>query len=169
METRQQPFDLSTSSFLPKPLQRFAQKLFVPEELLRSYSASRSDGQSAAQFASRMLRQLNIHYALPIGEANRIPTSGPAVLVANHPFGLLEGLILVDLLENIRPDFRIVANGMLSATPALHEKVFFVNPFETATATENGRSLRASLQWLRAGGLLVMFPAGEVSHLNWGA
>ena len=175
METRQQPFEISASSLLPGPLKRLARpldpallKLFVPEELVRSYSASRLDGQTAAQFAANMLKQLNIGYETPAGDLNRIPTSGAAVVVANHPFGLLEGLILVDLLERIRPDYRIVANGMLSTTPALREKVLFVNPFETATLTENGRSLRESLGWLRGGGLLVMFPAGEVSHLNWG-
>jgi len=110
---------------------------------------------------------LNIDYTVPDCDLSRIPTSGSAVVVANHPFGLLEGLILVDLLEKSRPDFKIVANGLLATTPALHEKVFFVNPFDTASATENGKSLRASLEWLRGGGMLVMFPAGEVSHLNW--
>jgi putative hemolysin len=176
METRKQPFEISASSLLPGPLKRFARpldpallKLFVPEELVRSYSASRLDGQTAAQFTASMLRQLHIGYEAASGDLSRIPTSGAVVVVANHPFGLLEGLILVDLLEKIRSDYRIVANGMLATTPALHEKVFFVNPFETATATENGRSLRESLGWLRGGGLLVMFPAGEVSHLNWGA
>jgi putative hemolysin len=115
-----------------------------------------------------MLRQLDIGYEIQASDRERIPASGPVLVVANHPFGMLEGLILVDLLEKVRHDFRIVANGILATTPALHEKVFFVNPFENASATENGRSLRASLDWLRRGGMLVMFPAGEVSHLTWG-
>lgn len=175
MQTKQLPFEVSASSLLPGPLKNLARpldpalfKLFVPDELVRSYSASRLDGQTAAQFVSRMLRQLNINYAVPTTDLDRIPSSGPTLVVANHPFGMLEGLILVDLLEKIRPDFRIVANGILATTPALHEKVFFVNPFEHASATENGRSLRSSVEWLRSGGMLVMFPAGEVSYLNWG-
>ena len=175
MESKQYPFAVSASSFLPGPLQNLARpldpallKLFVPDELVRSYSASRLDGQSAVEFAGRMLRQLNISYSITPNDVSRIPTSGPALVVANHPFGMLEGLILVDLLEKVRADYRIVANGLLASTPALHEKVFFVNPFEHASVTENGRSLRESLAWLRAGSLLVMFPAGEVSHLNFG-
>ena len=168
METKQQPFAVSASSLLPGPLKNLARPLFVPDELVRVYSASRLDGQTAAEFVGRMLRQLNISYAIPTSDLNHIPASGAALVVANHPFGLLEGLILVDLLEKVRADFRIVANGILSTTPALHEKVFFVNPFEHASATENGRSLRDSLAWLRGGGMLVMFPAGEVSHLNFG-
>ena len=139
----------------------------MPEELVRSYSASRLDGQTAAEFTGRMLRHLNIGYQIEAADLSRLPATGAALVVANHPFGILEGLILVDMLEKVRADFRIVANGILATTPALHEKVFFVNPFDNASATENGRSLRLSLDWLRRGGMLVMFPAGEVSHLNW--
>ena len=170
----QQPFDVSASSLLPAALRRLAKpldpallKLFVPQELVHSYSACRHDGQTAAEFAELMLRQLNIGYKIQSSDFSRIPASGATLVVANHPFGLLEGLILIDLLTKVRADFRIVANGMLATTPALREKVFFVNPFENAAATENSRSLRASIEWLRSGGLLVMFPAGEVSHLNW--
>jgi putative hemolysin len=172
---RQLPFEVSASSLLPGPLKNLARpldpailKLFVPEALVRSYSASRSEGQTATEFVNGMLRHLDIGYAIEVNDLGRIPNSGSALVVANHPFGILEGLILVDLLEKVRPDFRIVANGILATTPALHEKVFFVNPFDSASATENGRSLRASLEWLRSGGLLLMFPAGEVSYLNWG-
>jgi putative hemolysin len=175
METRQLPFEVSASALLPGPLKSLARpldpaflKLFVPEELVRSYSASRLDGQTAAEFTGCMLRQLQIGYEIEESDRNRIPASGAALVVANHPFGMLEGLILVDMLEKVRTDFRIVANGILATTPALHEKVFFVNPFDNASATENGRSLRLSLDWLRRGGMLVMFPAGEVSYLNWG-
>src|SRR5580658_6822573 len=131
MDGRQQPFEVSASSLLPgalrnllRPLDVALLKLFVPDELVRSYSASRFDGQTAAEFAGRLLRQLNINYAIPPTDLSRIPASGASLLVANHPFGILEGLILVDLLEKVRPDFRIVANGILATTPALHEKVF---------------------------------------------
>ncbi len=175
METLRNPFEFSASTLLPGPLQKWAKpldpailKMFVPGELVRSYSASVWDGQTAADFASRMLRQLDIKYAVAGNELGRIPTSGPAMLVANHPFGMLEGLILVDLMERVRPDYRFVANGLLATTEALRGKVFFVNPFDDAATSENARSVRASLAWLRNGGALVMFPAGEVSHLNWG-
>jgi putative hemolysin len=114
-----------------------------------------------------MLRHLDISYKVDPADVERIPKTGAGVIVANHPFGLLEGFILVTLLEKIRPDYRIVANTLLASTPALHERVIFVNPFEEANAHENGKSLRASIECLRNGGLLVMFPAGEVAHFNW--
>jgi putative hemolysin len=175
MHTRQLPFDVAASSLVPgpwknviRPLDPALLRLFMPEALVQSYSASRNDGQSAADFAANMLRNLDIRYHVNASDLQRIPASGSALVVANHPFGLLEGLILVDMLERVRSDYRIVANSLLSTTPALRQRVFFVNPFEGATPQENGRSLRSSIEWLQSGGLLVMFPAGEVSHLNWG-
>jgi putative hemolysin len=175
MHTRQLPFDVAASSLVPalwknvvRPLDPALLRLFMPEALVQSYSASRHDGQSAADFAANMLRNLDIRYQVDESDLQRIPASGSALMVANHPFGILEGLILVDMLERVRSDYRIVANSLLSTTPALRERVFFVNPFEGATPQENGRSLRSSIEWLNSGGLLVMFPAGEVSHLNWG-
>jgi putative hemolysin len=175
MHTRQLPFDVAASSLVPgpwknvvRPLDPALLRLFMPEALVQSYSASRNDGQSAADFAANMLRNLDIRYQVDDSDLQRIPSSGSALVVANHPFGILEGLILVDMLERVRGDYRIVASSLLSTTPALRQRVFFVNPFENATPQENGRSLRSSIEWLNSGGLLVMFPAGEVSYLNWG-
>ncbi len=175
MYVRQLPFEVAASSFVPNPFKNLVRpfdpalvRLLIPEELVRSYSVSRNDGQTAAEFVRSMLRNLDISYDLSSGDLERIPTTGATVVTANHPFGILEGLILVDLLEKVRSDYRIVANSMLATTPALRQKVFFVNPFDNGSKQENSRSLRASLEWLHGGGLLVMFPAGEVSHLNWG-
>ena len=169
-----QPFDVTPGALLPSPLSTLIRpiepaliKHFLPDTLCRSYTLSNPVGASAQQFTSDMLRHLDISYKVDPADVERIPKTGAGVIVANHPFGLLEGFILVTLLEKIRPDYRIVANTILASTPALHERVIFVNPFEEANAHENGKSLRASIECLRNGGLLVMFPAGEVAHFNW--
>jgi putative hemolysin len=169
-----QPFDVTPGALLPSPLSTLIRpiepaliKHFLPDTLCRSYTLSDPVGASAQQFTSDMLRHLDISYKVDPADVERIPKTGAGVIVANHPFGLLEGFILVTLLEKIRPDYRIVANTLLASTPALHERVIFVNPFEEANAHENGKSLRASIECLRNGGLLVMFPAGEVAHFNW--
>ena len=174
MQSALLPFDVTPSALLPSPLNNLIRPIepalvrhFLPDTLCRSYTLSDPVGATAEQFTGDMLRHLNIGYKVDSGDMDRIPKTGPCVLVANHPFGLLEGFILVTLLEKIRPDYRIVANTLLASTPALHERVIFVNPFEEATAHENGRSLRASIDCLRNGGLLVMFPAGEVAHFKW--
>lgn len=168
------PFDVTPSALIPYPFKSLIRPIepallrhFLPDALCRGYTASDPVGATAYQFTSEMLRQLDISYKVQASDAERIPASGACMIVANHPFGLLEGFILVTLLEKIRPDFKIVANTLLASTPALHERVIFVNPFEEAGKHENGRSLRATLDCLRSGGLVVMFPAGEVAHFNW--
>jgi putative hemolysin len=88
-------------------------------------------------------------------------------VVANHPFGGLEGLILGSLLLGVRQDIRIMANYFLGRIPQLKGILFCVDPFETNSATRrNQRPLRDSISWLKAGHVLALFPAGEVSSIN---
>jgi putative hemolysin len=175
MQTRRLPLDVSASSLLPpavahlvRPLEPALLKILFPDKLLRSVPEPESCAGSAAKFAEQLLQNLNIRYHISDLDMQRIPATGSALIVANHPFGFLEGLLLLTVLERVRPDYRIVANGLLSSVAALRGRLIFVNPFqESASAQENGKSLRASLEWLQSGGMLVTFPAGEVAHLNW--
>ncbi len=175
MQTRQLPLNVSPSSLLPtrfadliRPLEPALLKILFPDKLLRSVPESAGCEGGAAAFAEKFLQNLNIRYHASAADLRRIPARGSAMIVANHPFGFLEGLLLLDLLERIRPDYRIVANGLLSSLAVLRERLIFVNPFqESASPQENGKSLRAAFEWLHSGGMLVMFPAGEVSYMNW--
>jgi hypothetical protein len=75
---------------------------------------------------------------------------------------------LMALLDPIRKDFKIVANSLLSGIAAIGNNTVLVNPFETrGAARQNQRPLRDCLRWLAGGGLLAMFPSGEVAHLRW--
>ncbi len=104
---------------------------------------------------------------LQVGEADqsRIPSSGPVVVVANHPYGMLDGAILTVLLTRVRPDVKVLTNFWLSDVPELQKHCIFIDPFQTDRSAEsNRRALREALAWLRQGGMLAMFPLGEVSH-----
>src|SRR5882672_12578644 len=116
-------------------------------------------------FEARALRALDVLPQTSAADISRIPTSGPLVVAANHPHGLLDGLVLIDLVRAIRPDVRVLTNHLLARIPELREFCFFVDPFEGpgATARSHG-GLRAAHLWLRRGGALVVFPAGEVAH-----
>jgi putative hemolysin len=122
---------------------------------------------SPGEFADCALRALGIAVDCAPADLEHVPASGPAVVVANHPFGAPEGLALAALLARRRPDVRLFANHVLARIPELRPLLIAVDPFGGPGARERNRGpLRRALEWLHAGGLLVVFPAGEVSHLD---
>jgi putative hemolysin len=123
---------------------------------------------SGAGYARALLQALEIRFETAQADFERIPRQGKTIVVANHPFGIVEGLILAVVLESVRSDYKIVANSMLSGLRGLSQSIIPVNPFETQEANvSNRRPLRACLEWLANSGVLAIFPAGEVAHLQW--
>jgi len=116
------------------------------------------------EFPRAALEALQIGIDVQADDLQRVPRSGAAILVANHPFGAVEGLVLMSLLESIRPDVRFMANDLLARVPQLRPRLIGVDPFGRASsARRNVLPLREALAWVRGGGLLVVFPAGEVA------
>jgi len=115
------------------------------------------------EFITKACAALDITLHFPAAELGQIPAQGPVVVVANHPFGGIEGLLLAGLLRRVRSDVRVMANFLLSRIPELAELFIAVDPFRGPQAS-NAAGLRQSLRWLKGGGLLLVFPAGEVSH-----
>ena len=125
-------------------------------------NAQRMSGDS---FDARVLMALNVTVDAPRLEAEGIPSSGPLLVVANHPRGAVDGLALSTLVRRIRPDVRLLANTMLDSIPELRDLCFFVDPFDGPKASSRSLAgLRAAQAWLRGGGALVVFPSGEVAH-----
>ena len=114
-----------------------------------------------------LLSEMRIELRVNIAEFARIPATGPVVVVANHPFGLIDGAILTVLLTRARQDVKVVTNFLLDDVPELQQHCIFVDPFESDRSVElNRRALRECVIWLQQGGMLAIFPAGEVSHLH---
>jgi putative hemolysin len=88
-------------------------------------------------------------------------------VVANHPFGGIEGLAIAQALTRVRPDVKLFANYLLSRIPELRDVFLFVDPFaRSGSAAANAKALRGALAWLAGGGVLAVFPAGEVASLD---
>jgi len=118
------------------------------------------------EFLARALDELGVGFELVHGALKNAPAQGPLVVVANHPFGVVEGLVLARLLLTLRPDVKILANHLLAAIPEMRPLLIELDPFGGSGArARNMAGLRASLAWLRAGGALLTFPAGEVASL----
>jgi putative hemolysin len=124
-----------------------------------------AEGQAASEVAAGMLARLRTRAVTSPGSMASIPAEGPVVVVANHPFGGVEGIIMGSLLTKARPDTRILANYLLGSFPRLRDLFILVNPFEGAQARrENVKGLKEALAWLHQDGVLAVFPAGEVAH-----
>ncbi len=117
---------------------------------------------------SRFLDAFDSGYLVSDHEMDRIPREGPLVVVANHPFGGLDAMILDDLVSRVRPDVRFIANSILAMVPVIKDRFFPVDPFGgRGAARKNAASIRKALDWVRGGGALGVFPAGEVSSMGW--
>ena len=144
-------------------LPRFAEKLLPLDEAHKLYERVRD---SADGFVlESLLHEMQVELRVSDADVERIPKKGPVVVVANHPYGMLDGAVLAVLLGRVRPDVRIMTNFLLEGVPELEEHCIFVDPLHMPGSTDrNRRALKQALGWLRQGGMLAIFPAGEVSH-----
>ncbi len=116
-------------------------------------------------FAHNVLDTLNIGYQITPTPPGHLPAHGPLIIVANHPFGGLEALIMCSMFKNIRQDVRFIANPYLQAVPILRDLLIPIDPFYSPDSKYiNLQGLRQAKRWVRDGGVLCLFPAGEVSH-----
>ncbi|HLK68102.1 MAG TPA: lysophospholipid acyltransferase family protein [Bryobacteraceae bacterium] len=169
---RREPFSLAP--ILPpalrkwaKPIEPALQRLLITDRVLQGLDAARQS-RNGAEFAHSLLAHLDIRFEVNDADLQRVPASGAVLTVSNHPFGIVEGLVVLAAMDGVRQDARIVANSMLGEIEELRASLILVNPFETPGAREeNYAPLREARGWLAQGGLLAVFPAGEVASLNW--
>jgi len=160
----------SPGRFLLKGIQTITDPLFGWSKLNRMYSRLRDlrateDGRS---FYDHALSVLDCHYRLEPEDLERIPERGPVFMVANHPFGAIDGIIMGSVLERVRPDSKLLVNSLLRQIDNMGGRCLYVNPFGGAEAKrENLAGMKGALLWLKEGHALATFPSGTVSHLSW--
>ncbi|MEQ8768167.1 MAG: GNAT family N-acyltransferase [Planctomycetota bacterium] len=132
--------------------------------LERTYAGLQEESDRQ-DFLAWAVRAFEIESEVADSDLDRVPGTGGTIVVANHPLGALDGIVLGSILGRRRGDVRILANHLLARIPEMRERCFFVDPFGSTESTQrNRRGLRQAVSWLKDGGLLVVFPAGEVSH-----
>jgi len=137
---------------------------FIPVDKVRDLY--RRVRQSPEGFGlENLLTEMRVDLRVAAADTARIPSTGPVVAVANHPFGMLDGVVLAVLLTRVRADVKVMTNYLLRDVPELARHCIFVDPFQNGAATYTNReAVREALAWLRQGRMLAIFPAGEVSH-----
>jgi len=139
------------------------EKLLFLDRLRDLYERARTP--TGRPILENLLNELQISYQVDPKDLDGIPKTGPVVVVANHPFGMLEGAILGTMLPRVRRDVKIMANYLLGGLPEIAPHCIFVDPFKGPNSVAiNCGALKRAIAWLKTGGLLVVFPAGEVSH-----
>lgn len=115
-------------------------------------------------FFGRILEELEIDIALPPGHIERVPREGAVLMVANHPFGLVDGLALCDLAHRTRGRFKILLHMGLLSDPRLEPYMLPVDMTGDSEAMKiNRRSVAQATIELRQGGTVLIFPAGGIA------
>jgi putative hemolysin len=137
------------------------EKIFAAGRLnrLEEAAAQRPEG-SEARF---LLESLGVMCNVREADLANIPREGAAIVVCNHPTGLLDGVMLIDLLPRLRPDVKFMGNFLLNRIEFFRRYFIAVDPFDSKDRGKNMRGLRESMEHLRNGGMLALFPAGAVA------
>ncbi len=118
-------------------------------------------------FIDALIEKLKLEYEVSEGELKKIPKEGALITVSNHPFGGIDGMLLVKILHEVRPDIKVMSNFILNKFEPVSEYMLPVNPFERRKeASSSLAGIKMALEHLNDGKLLGIFPAGEVSSYN---
>jgi putative hemolysin len=136
------------------------------EKLNKLYDGQHS--HSGLDFVDYAIKTLKINYSVP-GELEKIiPVSGPFIIIANHPFGGIEGLLLLKIICKIRPDFKLQGNFLVHHIDEIKDYIIPVNPFENFKSSYSSyKGIKDAYRHLRERNSLGIFPAGEVSSYQF--
>ena len=118
--------------------------------------------QSVA-FIDKILQIIGITIDFDESELKNFPKEGAFIAIANHPYGGIEGLILLKIMSIVRPDSKLMANFLLKKIPNLSDFLIAVNPFENVENSSSISGIKSTIVQLKSGIPIGIFPAGEVS------
>ncbi len=160
-------------SYASKVEHNFAQRLIIKaiehitgkkklENLYNQYSKNNHDPK---MFWSDILKMMSISVIDKSNKKLLIPKHGALMVIANHPFGIIDGLILCSIISNVRGDFKIMTHETLKFLPQLDEYILPVdfNEKDKNTIKNNFKTAIKAKNHLKNNGVLIIFPSGSVS------
>jgi putative hemolysin len=160
-------------SYASKSEHNFAQRLIIKtieklsgkkklENLYKNYSL---DERSPKKFWTDILKEMEIKIVNKSYNKLSIPKNGSLLVIANHPFGIIDGLILCSLVSNIRDDFKIMTHETLQFLPQLKQFILPVdfNGQSKKSKLLNIQTAKKARDFLENNGVLIIFPSGGVS------
>ncbi|MDT8855843.1 lysophospholipid acyltransferase family protein [Paracoccaceae bacterium Fryx2] len=132
--------------------------------LMRRARGYEADVARGLNFWDVIVQRYGLSLDVVGGSLSNIPANGPLVVIANHPYGILDGLMMGHLLSRVRGDFRILANSVFRRAEDLNRVVLPISFDDTREAVKLNLETRAkSLAYLADGGAIGVFPGGTVS------
>ena len=130
--------------------------------LIRSFE--RGGAPVGVAFWTKAVRHMGISVDTPPEEIAHIPKTGPVVVVANHPHGLVDGMVMAEMVSRVRSDFRILTRSLLTGIPEIEEFMIPVPFPHEPNAQQLGLEMRdLTMAHLKKGGVVILFPAGRVA------
>jgi putative hemolysin len=159
---------MAPNTFMGKILKIFGpllDKLLGINKLRNVYESCQLSGLDKQQFSQKLLDGLGVQVSGVNGVLEKVPQSGRCVVVCNHPYGMIEGVIIAHLLTAFRSDTQVMANVGLQIFKEIKGYFIFANPLKPK-AKINTLAIKQCFSHLENDGLLVVFPAGRVSFFQ---
>lgn len=147
--------------FTAKSTSELVMSIFKFNQINRLYKKHKDE--TGISFVNNVLEDLALQYEIPSSDFVNIPQTGPFIMVSNHPYGGVEGLILLKEVQKVRTDLKVIGNFLFQKVEPLKDLILPVNPFENVDNKSSIKGLKIALKHLANGSPVLIFPAGEVS------
>ena len=120
-------------------------------------------------FAEAVLKDIGVEYEVLNKDVLKHLPDGAFITISNHPYGHIDGVMLVDLFGHMRPDFKVMVNKFLGRIENLRDNFICVTPTgteRTGPTKESIQGIKEAVAHIRSGGVLGLFPSGAVSDLS---
>lgn len=143
---------------------RGVEKISGQPKIKKLYFDYVEDNLPAANFWSDALDRLGINVNLTTQPGAAIPKTGPVLVIANHPYGVIDGIVLCALMSQVRQDYKIITHRVLRQAPPTMNKILPIDFDETEVALANNLQMRKQAEaFLNEGGAVIIFPSGAIS------
>jgi len=143
----------------------FMMKLLKLDKMNEFYEpVSQLDGN---EFIEKGFERLGIKYEISKSDLEKIPKEGHFIVTCNHPLGVIDGFTMMNIFTKIRPDFKVVADKLFLGLPQLVPHLIIVDAFSENKIASNSSTIKDLLTYVKNGGSIGLFPAGDVSQFNF--
>ena len=133
-------------------------------KLIKRVAGYQREVDQGRDFWNVMIERYGLKLDIRSGSLEAIPSSGPLVVVSNHPYGILDGMVLGHILSSTRKDFRILAHAVFRKAPDLEKTILPISFDGSNEAVKlNLETRKEALKYLSAGGAIGVFPGGTVA------